>query len=507
MTKLLRNPDKVSKENFDLIIIGGGIQGAMLALESTLIGLKPLLLEKNDFGAATSFNSLRIIHGGFRYLQSMNYSRLSTSAEERRWFLRNFPDLVTPFPCMVPLYDKKLRRTSILKVALSLYNLLTLGRNKGVQNNQHIPSSKVISASETSSAFPMVDSKGLKGGAIWYDGFLENSQRLIIEVLRMATNNGAVVLNYMEAKELDQHSNQVSGVKTLDAETKKEYLFNSKTIINASGPWCRELAEKFDRDHEPLFNDMIAWNILFDRKPISNHGVAIESKGKKSHTYFLVPWKDKLLAGTGHAPWLKSSKKPMPTTEQINHFISDLNQAIPGINLTSSEIIYVLPGLQSATKKGGHKLSSKEIIFDHSKKGGPTGLFSISGVKMTTSRLMAEKTLRFIFPKELFQIKNKNEIYKNLRDKISRHWEFSYQWQPSDDKWLKQLRTIIDEEAVIHLDDLVFQRTTLWENPQRVIELAPIISKLFNWSDDRSTQEINNIHHLIKERSIQNFRT
>ena len=228
MTELLRNPEKAVKENFDLIIIGGGIQGVMLSLEASLVGLKPLLLEKQDFGGATSFNSLRLIHGGFRYLQSMDYSRLSTSAAERRWFLQNFPDLVKPFPCLVPLYGKGLRRKSTLSVALFLYNLLTQDRNNGVQNNRHIPKGKVISASETSATFPMVDTKGLQGGAIWYDGFLENSQRLIIEFLRMATNKGAVALNYVEAKQLHKDSNQITGIKALDTETNKEYLFKSK---------------------------------------------------------------------------------------------------------------------------------------------------------------------------------------------------------------------------------------------------------------------------------------
>lgn len=501
MTELLREPAKAEKENFDLIIIGGGIQGVMLSLEAALIGLKPLLLEKQDFGGATSFNSLRLIHGGFRYLQSMDYTRLTTSAAERRWFLQNFPDLVKPLPCLVPLYGKGLRRTSTLSVALFLYNLLTQDRNNGVQNNRHIPKGKVISASETSAAFPMVDTKGLQGGAIWYDGFLENSQRLIIEILRMATNKGAVALNYMEAQQLHNDSNQVTGVKALDTETNKEYLFNSKIVINASGPWCRELAKKFDRDQEPLFHSMIAWNILFDRNPVSNHGVAITSKGKNSHTYFLVPWKDKLLAGTGQAPWLKSSKKPMPTDEQISRFIDDLNQAIPNINLKSSEILYVLPGLQSATKAGGHELSSKEIIFDHSKKGGPVGLYSISGVKMTTSRLMAEKALRYIFPKKIFEIGDRTEMYKNLRDEVPEDWNFSFQWRPDGNEWLNQLRTLINEEAVMHLDDLLFQRTTLWENPQRAIEIAPLLSAIFNWNENKSNSEINKISSLIKERS------
>lgn len=501
MADLLRYPEKALNNRFDLIIIGGGIQGAMLSLEATMIGLKPLLIEKNDFGGETSFNSLRLIHGGFRYLQSMDYSRLMSSAAERRWFLLNFPDLVQPLPCLVPLYGKGLRRTSTLRIALHLYNLLTLNRNNGLSNNRQIPKGKVISATETATAFPMVNTNGLQGGAIWYDGFIENTQRLIIEVLRMAANKGAVALNYMEAKQLRKESNQMMGITAFDSETNKEYQFDSKIVINATGPWCRELAQRFDRDQESLFRSMIAWNILFDRDQISNYGVAVTPERKNNHTYFIVPWKNRFLAGTGHASWLKSSKKPMPSNGQIINFIDDLNHAIPNLKLKRSEILHIFPGLQSATRTGGHDLSSKEIIYDHAKQGGPTGLYSVSGVKLTTSRLMAEKTLRNIFAKKLFEIDNRDEMYKNIRDEIPEKWNFPYQWRQDSNEWKKNLEIIINTEAVMHLDDLFFHRTTLWENPQRTIEIAPLISDLFDWSETKRKSEITKLISLIKERN------
>ena len=173
-SQLIRNPRQACKREYDLIVVGGGVHGAMLALEATRIGLRPLLLEKEDFGGATSFNSLRLIHGGFRYLQTLDYARLRRSAAERHWFLENFSHLVKPLPCMAPLYGKGLRRKSTLNLAIRVYDFLTKDRNLRLRPEGSIPSGKLLSVDETIRNFPLVDRSGLQGSAVWYDGYDEN---------------------------------------------------------------------------------------------------------------------------------------------------------------------------------------------------------------------------------------------------------------------------------------------------------------------------------------------
>ncbi|HAB51105.1 MAG TPA: glycerol-3-phosphate dehydrogenase/oxidase, partial [Ignavibacteriales bacterium] len=150
---------EASKNQYDLIIIGGGIYGACLLLTASQAGKKALLLEKDDFGAATSFNNLRTVHGGLRYLQSLDLKRIFESVSERRWFFRNFPDLVKPLPCLMPLYGRGVYRPSIFRFALLLNDLFSSNRNDGVVSDKKLPNGKIVSKIEVMEIYPQVDGK------------------------------------------------------------------------------------------------------------------------------------------------------------------------------------------------------------------------------------------------------------------------------------------------------------------------------------------------------------
>ncbi len=171
LANILRHPLAVSRETFDLIIIGGGIHGVMLSLEASARGLKSLLVEKADFGHATSFNSLRILHGGLRYLQSMDLSRFREAVHERRWFMQCFPELVAPLSCLMPLYGTGLHRTGVLAIALRLNDILSARRNDAVREDIHLPTGRIVDAVETARIFPRVDADRLQGSAIWPDAY------------------------------------------------------------------------------------------------------------------------------------------------------------------------------------------------------------------------------------------------------------------------------------------------------------------------------------------------
>ena len=152
-----RDPSSAAREKYDLIIVGGGIHGAMLALEASGRGLAVLLVEKDDFGGATSFNSLRIVHGGLRYLQSLDVARFRESVAERRWFLANFPDLVKPLGCLMPLYNRGLKRKFVLRMAFAVNDILSRDRNSGVPPSHHLPTGRILGVEETVRIFPNID--------------------------------------------------------------------------------------------------------------------------------------------------------------------------------------------------------------------------------------------------------------------------------------------------------------------------------------------------------------
>src|SRR5690606_5480760 len=128
-----------ARERYDLVIVGGGILGACLSLESTQRGLRTLLLERDEFAETTSANSLRILHGGLRYLQSLDLKRFHESVRERRWFLERFPEHTEPLPCLMPLYGRGLKRAGVLRLALAANDLLSARRNRGVRADRALP--------------------------------------------------------------------------------------------------------------------------------------------------------------------------------------------------------------------------------------------------------------------------------------------------------------------------------------------------------------------------------
>lgn len=392
-----RDPEGAGRRRHDLIIVGGGIYGAMLAFEATLRGLDPLLVEKDDFGGATSGNSLRIIHGGLRYLQRLNLARFHVSVRERQWLIETFPDHTHPLPFLMPLYGEGLKKPTLLGMALAVNQLLQQGCNRGMGADRIFPRGHVVKRSRAQEIFPMVRMRNLKGGAIWFDAFMPEPRRILMEILARACGKGAVALKYMRADELLVSSKRVSGIACRDMKTEKYHVFRSRVVINAAGPWCRNLAETFcKRDFPELFTPSLAWNLLLDRTPLSHHGLAVSSGKPGAQTLFLIPRKGSLLAGTGHAPWTGGPEKPTPNPQQLLGFLHELNMAVPGLKLVPADIRMVFPGLLPVRHAGGCVLKESPVIMDHGKSGGPEGFFSISGVKFTTARHVAQQTLRRI---------------------------------------------------------------------------------------------------------------
>jgi len=499
MADIVRDIEAASKEQFDLIVIGGGIHGVMLALAASLGHLKTLLIEKSDFGAATSYNSLRILHGGFRYLQSFDLQRLYESAGERTWYLQFFPELARPLSCLMPLYGEGLRRPFILGSAIKAYNFLTAARNKGVKEALVIPDGRLLNAAETRNQCRYFRNQGLKGGAVWYDGFIPDTQKVLMGALRWGCEYGLHALNYVRAVKLIQTKGVARGVIALDEETGLRYEFMGTRIINAAGPWCRELAAAFDRDQPSLFHSMLAWNVLFDRKSISPHAVAVSPPGPAAHTYFVVPWKGKVFAGTGQAPWAHSNENPGPSSSQLQHFCADLNRALPGIDLGESDILHVFSGLQSAQVENGTDFSKRDVFISHADRGGPKGLYSISGIKFTTARKAAEKVIRKIYPEVRFR-KDFYDRYPPPADATAAAGVYDFDWVPdlNDTDWKNEMIGLIREESAIHIDDLVIRRTSLGDNPSRALNVAPALCDLFNWDQERKYME--------RERLEQHFR-
>ena len=485
-----RNPEAFANDTYDLVVVGGGIYGACLSLEAARRGLKPLLLERDDFGGATSWNSLRILHGGLRYLQNLDLSRFRESVSERHWFSKHFPELVRPLPCMMPLYGRGLKRKEAFGPALKLNDWLSSHRNDGVAESVRLPNGRLLNVEQTKGEFALVDPAGLQGSGYWYDARMINSQRLLIEVLRWACGLGARALNYVEATELLVESGQVSGVRGEDKVAGRTREFRAPYVINCAGPWSQEVASRFDREIPNLFHASLAFNVFIDREPLSSSALAVQPRRKGSQVFFMYPAGGGILLGTIHAPWTTEVTSPDVPEAHIRSLIDDVNHAIPGFNLEREQIIRILSGFLPAAQAGSDAISRRPAVHVHARHGGPRGLLSLCGVKFTTARLVGEQALGEVNPawKKLSYIADSdrpafNDRGLDLGDPAAVLGE-------STDAMREVLVNLIREEGVVTMDDLLYRRTDWGLDARRAPEVAARISELagdaFPGGSDRS---------------------
>jgi glycerol-3-phosphate dehydrogenase len=474
--RISRDVDRAATSSHGLIVVGGGIYGVCVALEAARRGLHPLLVERDDFGGATSWSSLRIVHGGLRYLQKLDLYRFRQSIPERRWFQSVLPDLVRPLPCLMPLYGNGLRKPWIFQIALRLNDRLSRRRNDGLRDDVRLGPGEVIGPAEVCELVPAVDRTGLRGGALWHDAYMLSSERVLIELLRWACGSGAIALNYVEAVALRIAAGRVCGVEALDRESGQSIELQAPVVIACGGPWSRSLSARFDRERPELIEPSLAFNLLVDRPAIADVAVAVAPKRPGASTYFVLPWKGRILAGTCHLPWDGGLDPIGPTEEQLIGLLDDLNAAIPGLGVERRHVMRVYAGIVPAVAAGSNHTANRAIVVDHGATGGPQGLVSVSGVKYTTARLEAQRTLRIAMGGSLPPI-DASVALSPPTDPGSRFLCLDDDTGPLP----AAIARVIDEEAVLHVDDLLLRRMDLAVDGERALQLAAEVCDHPGW--------------------------
>lgn len=390
---IVRAPKEAATHRYDLAVIGGGIHGACIALEATRRGLKVVLLEARDFGSGATGNSLRILHGGLRYLQTMDLPRFRESVAERRWFARVFPDLVAPLPCLMPLYGNGLKRRSVMRAVLAVNDLLAHDRNNGVAARATLPRSGTFGVGETEQRFAAVRREGLEGSALWYDYQMRSSERVLIEILRWACALGARALNYTEVREVRLQAGEVRGLQIEDRLTGEQFDIVAERVCNCTGSLARAFAARHDRDLAQLFVPSLAFNVLFDCERLSENALAVAAPEPGAPVYFLCPASFGLWAGTEHVGRPDGCIDSTVTEAELLAFIGRINRAIPTLGLSLASIRRVFSGLLPVRTAMQTDLTAREAIVDHGSRGGPKNLFSVTGIKFTTAREVGQKAM------------------------------------------------------------------------------------------------------------------
>lgn len=461
---------------FDLVVIGAGIHGAAAALEASRRGLGVLIIERGDFGGETSWNSLRVLHGGLRYLQTLDLVRFRESIRARSWYTREFPTLIEPLECLMPLYGQGARRTGVLRPVLAGNELLRRLWSSPAEIRR-IPAGSVVTSDAVKQRFPGVRSTGLRGGAVWFDGYLPQPQRVLIEMLRRASRFGTVALNYAEATGWTVEDGRVSGVNVHDRLTDKQLTVRTRAVLNCAGPWAADLdGSATPATHVP-FAPTLAFNVLLDKRLASDVTVAVEP-ASGGRTFFLHPHGDVTMAGTYHVR--AETPDSLPTEENVLSFLRELSEAIPGFDLAREDVLRIMPGTVPAAQVDSDKPATRDVWVDHGSQGGPGGLFTLIGTKYTTAPLAAKRAIDRIMGRSFSRFVGRPAgSHVEPETRSVPHWgEFKRLGSEDSVAAAQLVCSMIEGESVTSMDDLLFRRTDWGLIPAEYERAAELVTRL-----------------------------
>ena len=372
------NLTRMAEDRFDVLVIGGGITGAGIALDAAARGFSVALVEKDDFAAGTSGRSSRLVHGGLRYLEHREFGLVRESLRERGILFRLAPHLVRPIP-MYMLADD-LRRRATYRVGLTGYELLAAGRNIGYHRS--------VSAEQVREAMPGFG--GWSRGFRYFECQVDDA-RLTIEVARAAHGFGAVLANHARVAEL-LGDGRVTGAVVADEVTGQRFEVRARAVVNAAGVWAghvRHLAG--DGPGRVRLVPSKGVHLVFAPGAVQAKAALIApSAGPDGRFIFIVPWEDRVYAGTTDTPYSGDLDHPAVEDSDRDYILAAVAANFPSV--TEREVVASWAGLRPLLSQDEDlgdartsDLSRTHAVFEE-----PPGLFTITGGKLTTYRAMAE---------------------------------------------------------------------------------------------------------------------
>lgn len=374
----LESLNNLKDQIFDILVIGGGITGAGIALDAALRGLKVITLEKEDFASGTSSKSSKLLHGGLRYLRYMKLKLVFEALRERGIIQKNAQDITRYSPFIIPIYS--VRELLQMGLGIQLYNVLTRFKGKG----------KMISQKEVLEVEPNLREEKLKGGMAYHE-FLVNDARLVLEIVKSAFVNGAVMLNYAEVFDFIKKDGKIVGVKFRDRISGKNVNVSSRIVINATGPWVDNVRGFDEQNCEPKLRITKGSHIVLPRAKIKHNGaVAIITRNKRY--LVIVPWGDLSIIGTTDTDYKGDLDRVYATPEDADYLLRPLNEFFK-VKLTERDIISAYAGLRPLID--GKYVPEYKVSREHEIFEDPSGLISIAGGKLTTYRVMAKEAVDY----------------------------------------------------------------------------------------------------------------
>jgi glycerol-3-phosphate dehydrogenase len=379
-------------QRFDVIVIGGGINGAGIAREAAAHGYRTLLVERHDFGAGTTSRATRLIHGGLRYLEHGELGLVYESLGERETLLREAPHLVKPLWLLVPVYGGDARPAWKVRAGLALYDALSLRKS--------MPRHRTLSRRALDGYEPGLRRDGLRGAYTFYDAQVEFPERLVIESVRAFVDAGGVALNHVAATGLLSPGGAVRGVVLRDECSGATAEALAPCVVNAAGPWADAVLAGSDAErHERLIGGTKGSHLVVEWPGGPRHAVFASAKAD-GRPIFILPWHGYTLVGTTDIRCDGDPSDARATPEEVRYLLDEAARLFPASPLTREMILYTYSGVRALPYAPGEDeeaaITRRHLIVDQAKRGGPSGLLNVVGGKLTTYRSLARVALKAI---------------------------------------------------------------------------------------------------------------
>jgi glycerol-3-phosphate dehydrogenase len=550
----MRNFAQIEQQKYDLIIIGGGINGAGVARDAALRGLKTILLEKGDFANGSSSWSSRLIHGGLRYLEYFEFPLVRESLKERETLFNTAPHLVKPLLLTIPIYSDRSRPYWKIWAGMILYDLFSYDKT--------VPIHRMLPKAKFEQLFRGIDRDDLAGGAQYYDGQVALAERLCLENILAAAEAGADVFNYTEVTALERDNNRIQKLICEDKLTGKTFTVTGNSdvmVINTAGPWVDRVCQRgsHEGDSQPIgktrkMGGTKGSHIIVERVPGANDEAFYVEAKSDGRPFFILPWLDKYLIGTTDIPFKGDLDRVKADNEEIDYLLQETNNIFPNANLSRQDVLFTYSGVRPLPNEEGKKpgsITRKHIIYDHTKEG-VSNLISLIGGKLTTYRnvgeeivdLVWQKTARKPQPSTTAQIPlpgcilaGDAKIQKAIalyQDRLSAktinylfsvygaraeevlaltsdNWELATKISADLPDIKAQIVYAVESEMAQNLVDIARHRTTLAMNGHYGLDLLPVITETLNkycgWNKERCDRACQEYRTFMAENCIPDY--
>ncbi|HEU0003300.1 MAG TPA: glycerol-3-phosphate dehydrogenase/oxidase [Ktedonobacteraceae bacterium] len=390
------NLSLLESEQFDVLVIGGGVTGAGVALDAVARGYKVALVEKIDFASGTSSKSTKLVHGGIRYLPEFDFALVREALIERGLLLKNAPFLVHPVGFILPIYkgDRHpvgLPFTTPWGIGLGFILDIGLWLYDGLAGRRNVKRHRRLSRKEVMRRAPALVTENLKEGFIYYDGQTHDA-RLTMAILRTAVQYGATIANYAEVTSFLTENGKVRGAHVRDNLGEQHFIVRARHIVNATGVFAEEVEALTEAGSLVQVEPSKGVHLVFSREDVQIGDDAIvlpETDDKR--ILFLVPWESRAVFGTTDTG-AGDLDHPVATQADIDYLLHHLNRYL-SVNLTSDDIISAYAGYRPLLRARSSEHSTAKLSRTHAVLQNASGLVTIVGGKLTTYRRMAQDTV------------------------------------------------------------------------------------------------------------------